>query len=301
MSEQLSVSQLPESTAWVLQQLGLVSADNTVQREHVRTLGEFVVRFAGTSPVVASMSPVVTTTVTSSASTPTSTDESLSASNTMRTRTRRGPTKAERRSEMTQQIARYLQDKPGVTLEEIASALNAPLTEVTAAARPVDWLILGSDELVQPAVRVESEAIVASRDRARAALLASSLMTKPLSHQNYTALIREGRVKGPSVARIVQLFGSWTAACNEVGVTSGEPLRTNYERTWTEDDLLNYVERFLRDNTFRGASHQFDQWRATVNHSEKVPSLGTVRNIVGGTWNDIRTQALRRMRAKWDS
>lgn len=301
MSEQLSVSQLPESTAWVLQQLGLVSADNTVQREHVRTLGEFVVRFAGTSPVVASLSPAVTTTVTSSASTPTSTDESLSASNTMRTRTRRGPTKAERRSEMTQQIARYLQDKPGVTLEEIASALNAPLTEVTAAARPVDWLILGSDELVQPAVRVESEAIVASRDRARAALLASSLMTKPLSHQNYTALIREGRVKGPSVARIVQLFGSWTAACNEVGVTSGEPLRTNYERTWTEDDLLNYVERFLRDNTFRGASHQFDQWRATVNHSEKVPSLGTVRNIVGGTWNDIRTQALRRMRAKWDS
>ena len=295
MSEQLSVSQLPESTAWVLQQLGLVSADNTVQREHVRTLGEFVVRFAGTSPVVATALPDF------AASTPTlHTNEANPTPSPLRTRARRGPTKAERRSEMTQQIARYLQDKPGVTLEEIASALNAPLTEVTAAARPVDWLILGSDELVQPAVRVESEAIVASRDRARAALLASSLLTKPLSHQNYTALLREGRVKGPSVARIVQLFGSWTAACNEVGVTSGEPLRTNYERTWTEDDLLNYVERFLRDNTFRGASHQFDQWRATVNHSEKVPSLGTVRNIVGGTWNDIRTQALRRMRAKWD-
>ena len=295
MSEQLSVSQLPESTAWVLQQLGLVSVDNTVQREHVRTLGEFVVRFAGTSPAFATISTDL------AASTPTPhITEADPVSSPLRTRARRGPTKAERRSEMTQQIARYLQDKPGVTLEEIAIALNAPLTEVTAAARPVDWLILGSDELVQPAVRVESEAIIASRDRARAALLASSLMTKPLSHQNYTALLREGRVKGPSVARIVQLFGSWTAACNEVGVTSGEPLRTNYERTWTEDDLLNYVERFLRDNTFRGASHQFDQWRATVNHSEKVPSLGTVRNIVGGTWNDIRTQALRRMRAKWD-
>jgi hypothetical protein len=297
VSEQLSVSQLPESTAWVLQQLGLVSHDNTVQREHVRTLGEFVVRFAGTSPALGSMSPIQTIPVGISVPPQSSTGEAQAP---VRTRARRGPTKAERRSEMTQQIARYLQDKPGVTLEEIAAALSAPLTEVTAAARPVDWLILGSDELVQPAVRVESEAIIASRDRARAALLASSLMTKPLSHQNYTALLREGRVKGPSVARIVQLFGSWTAACNEVGVTSGEPLRTNYERTWTEDDLLNYVERFLRDNTFRGASHQFDQWRATVNHSEKVPSLGTVRNIVGGTWNDIRTQALRRMRAKWD-
>ena len=296
VSEQLPVSQLPESTAWVLQQLGLVTADNTVQREHVRTLGEFVVRFAGTPTHVSTRASAA-----SPRSPLTFVGETNPTPPPVRTRARRGPTKAERRSELTQHIARYLQDKPGVTLEELASALNAPLTDVTAAARPVDWLILGSDELVQPTVRVESEAIIASRDRARAALLASSLMTTPLSHQNYTALLREGRVKGPSVARIVQLFGSWTAACNEVGVTSGEPLRSNYERTWTRDDLLNYVERFLRDNTFRGASHQFDQWRATVNHSEKVPSLGTVRNIVGGTWNDIRTETLRRMRAQWDA
>jgi hypothetical protein len=291
--EQISINDLPASTAWVLKELGLVSADNTVSRDHVRSLGEFVVRFAGV--------PSSATAVTSPAAATTYTGEAHPTSPPVRTRARRGPTKAERRSEMTMQISRYLQDKPGVTLEEIAHALNAPLTDVTAAARPVDWLILGADELVQPTVRIESDAIVASRDRARAALLAASLMAKPLSHQSYTALIREGRVKGPSVARIVQLFGSWTTACNEVGVTSGEPLRSNYERTWTEDDLLNYVERFLRDTTFRGASHQFDQWRATVNHSEKVPSLGTVRNIVGGTWNDIRTQALRRMRAKWDN
>ena len=290
MSERLSINELPVSTVWALRELGLVGADNTVSREHVRTLGEFVVRFAGV--------PAATPSTQTPA--PSFSGEANPTAAPVRTRARRGPTKAERRSEMTMQISRYLQDKPGVTLEEIAEALNAPLTDVTAAARPVDWLILGADELVQPTVRVESDAIVASRDRARAALLAASLMAKPLSHQSYTALLREGRVKGPSVARIVQLFGSWTTACNEVGVTSGEPLRSNYERTWTEDDLLNYVERFLRDTAFRGASHQFDQWRATVNHSEKVPSLGTVRNIVGGTWNDIRSQALRRMRAKWD-
>jgi hypothetical protein len=291
--EKISVNDLPTSTAWVLKELGLVAADNTVSRDHVRSLGEFVVRFAG----VATPAHVVSSSAAMSAHA----GEAHPTPPPVRTRARRGPTKAERRSEMTMQISRYLQDKPGVTLEEIAEALNAPLTDVTAAARPVDWLILGANELVQPTVRIESDAIVASRVRARAALLAASLMAKPLSHQSYTALIREGRVKGPSVARIVQLFGSWTTACNEVGVTSGEPLRSNYERTWTEDDLLNYVERFLRDTTFRGASHQFDQWRATVNHSEKVPSLGTVRNIVGGTWNDIRTQALRRMRAKWDN
>jgi len=36
-----------------------------------------------------------------------------------------------------------------------------------------------------------------------------------------------------------------------------------------------------------------------VNGAEKVPSLGTVRNIVGGTWNDIRTTTLRKMRGTW--
>jgi hypothetical protein len=36
-----------------------------------------------------------------------------------------------------------------------------------------------------------------------------------------------------------------------------------------------------------------------VNGTQKVPSLGTVRNILGGTWGDIRTATLRRMRATW--
>jgi hypothetical protein len=63
--------------------------------------------------------------------------------------------------------------------------------------------------------------------------------------------------------------------------------------------LFVFTERFLREPQHRGASHQFDIWRATVNGTQKVPSLGTLRNIIGGTWNDIRTATLRRMRATW--
>ena len=270
VSERLTTNQLPDHLASVLRDLDLVAADGTVDRRHVQVLGEWVIRFnPGAEPVKP------------------------------RTRARSGPTKAEKRSELTGRIAVFLETHPGATVVEVAAALDVPLKDATAAARPVDWLILGDDELVAPSDRAESPSVVATRERAKAALQAASLMVNPLSHQNYTALIREGRVKGPSVARIVQLFGSWTSACAQVGVTSGEPLRKNYERTWTRDELLVFVERFLRDNTYRGASHQFDVWRATVNGSEKVPSLGTVRNIVGGTWNDIRTTTLRRMRAGW--
>ena len=270
MSERVPVAELSSSVAWILNELNLIDSDNTVSREHVRSLGEWVLRW-GSSPVAP------------------------------KPRAQRGPTKAQKRSELSDAIGAYVLKFPGSTLAEVATALNAPLTDVTAAAHPVDWLILADNELTAPTQREESETTAATRERARAALQAASLMVNPLSHQNYTALVKEGRVKGPSVARIVQLFGSWTAACHAVGVASGEPLRKNYERTWSRDDLLTFVVRFLRDPAFRGASHQFDVWRATVNSHEKVPSLGTVRNIVGGTWNDIRTTALRLMRSEWDS
>lgn len=270
MSDRLPLTELPESVSWVLSELNLVSSDGTVDRRHVQVLGEWVVRFG--APV--------------SAPAP-------------RTRVSRGPTKAQQRSELTNKMGEYLLAHPGSTLGEVAAALNVSVADATTASHPVDWLLLDESKLVEPSERVESETTAATRERAKAALQAASLLVSPLSHQNYTGLLKSGRVKGPSVARIVQLFGSWTVACNAVGVSSGEPLRNNYERTWTKEDLLRFVERFLREPTFRGASHQFDVWRATVNATEKVPSLGTVRNIVGGTWSDIRTTALRHMRAQW--
>ncbi len=54
MSEQISIAELPAFTSWVLKELGMVSVDRTVSREHVRTLGEFVLRFAGTPAMPAS-------------------------------------------------------------------------------------------------------------------------------------------------------------------------------------------------------------------------------------------------------
>jgi hypothetical protein len=277
VSERVPLAELPPSVRWVAHELGLVDNSGQVLRDHIRTLGEFLVRFGNTAGA-----PVPVPAVAAK-----------------RTRVRTKPTKAEVQSEITRQIAEYLRSRPGSTLTEIAAALKMGVPEVTAASKPVDWLVLGEDELVEPTLRIESDAIAATRDRARAALQAANLMVAPLSHHAYTTLLRNGRVKGPSVARIVQLFGSWTAACSEVGVVSGEELRSNYERRWTEEDLFGYVERFLLQPSYRGASAQFDTWRSSVTTGEKVPSLGTVRNIIGGTWNDIRTATLRRMRQRW--
>jgi hypothetical protein len=272
MTQRIPLAELPESVIWAATELDLLDADNTISRSHMRTLGEFLLRFGNGNSTPAPAKA---------------------------TRTRTKPTKAEVRSELTERISEYLSTNPGATLNEISAALAAPLPAITTSARPVEWLILGDDELIEPTERVESQTISITRDRARGALQAANLMASPLTHNAYTALLRSGRIQGPSVARIVQLFGSWSAACSSVGVSSGEALRSNYERTWNEEQLFGFVERFLREPVHHGASHQFDLWRSTVNGTQKVPSLGTVRNILGGTWGDIRTATLRRMRATW--
>jgi len=272
VTQRIPVAELPESIVWVANELELLDPDNTMSRSHFRTLGEFLLRYG--------------------------TGNSATAS-TKATRPRTKQTKAEVRSELTDRISEFLNSHPGATLNEIAAALAAPLPAITTAARPVEWLILGDNELTEPTERVESQTISVTRERARGALQAANLLASPLTHNAYTALLRSGRIQGPSVARIVQLFGSWSAACSSVGVSSGEALRSNYERTWDEEQLFGFVERFLREPAHHGASHQFDLWRSTVNSTQKVPSLGTVRNILGGTWGDIRTATLRRMRAAW--
>ena len=272
MTQRIPVAELPESIVWVANELELLDQDNTMSRSHMRTLGEFLLRYGTKSSVSAPAKA---------------------------TRTRTKQTKAEVRSELTERISEFLTSHPGATLTEVSDALGAPLPAITTAARPVEWLILGDNELTEPTERVESQTISVTRERARGALQAANLMASPLTHNAYTALLRSGRIQGPSVARIVQLFGSWSAACSSVGVSSGEALRSNYERTWDEEQLFGFVERFLREPAHHGASHQFDLWRSTVNGTQKVPSLGTVRNILGGTWGDIRTATLRRMRTAW--
>ena len=275
MLNRVPLAELAETVAWVARELRLVAHDDTISREDLDALEAFAARRLEEASASTGGGSVA-------ARTP-----------------RKGSAKDQALQASAQRIHAYLVQFPGSSISEVALALKMAVTEATAASRRVGWLLLSEEERKEPTERVESDAIGVTRDRARGALQAASLMVAPLSHQAYTTLLRNGRVKGPSVARITQLFGSWSAACNEVGVATGDSLRSHYERQWTADDLLVFVEEFLRHPDFSGASHQYDEWRTTQLQTRKVPSLGTVRNIVGGTWNDIRTAALRRMRATW--
>jgi hypothetical protein len=127
VTQRIPVAELPESVVWAATELNLLDDNHTISRSHMRTLGEFLLRYGNGNSTPAPAKA---------------------------TRTRTKPTKAEVRSELTDRISEYLTTHPGATLNEISTALAAPLPAITTAARPVEWLILGDDELTAPTERV---------------------------------------------------------------------------------------------------------------------------------------------------
>ncbi len=104
-----------------------------------------------------------------------------------------------------------------------------------------------------------------------AALRAAALeIGEPLSHGRYESLGR-----GPSSARIIQRFGSWSAACAAAGVVSGSASRT-YTQRWDRTAVISAVREYLI--TGSGTYADYQDWA----RSEDRPSGATVRNVLGG-------------------
>ncbi len=95
MTQRIPLAELPESVVWAATELDLLDENNTISRSHMRTLGEFLLRYGN--------------------------GNSMSAP-AKATRTRTKPTKAEVRSELTDRISEYLVTHPGATLNEISTA-----------------------------------------------------------------------------------------------------------------------------------------------------------------------------------
>lgn len=67
---------------------------------------------------------------------------------------------------------------------------------------------------------------------------------EPLTGSFYD--IHRDREDSLSHARLLQRFGTWTAACEAAGVTprGANPGRT-YTRNWSEEDMVGWVWRYL--------------------------------------------------------
>lgn len=194
-------------------------------------------------------------------------------------------TAAERRcaaaAEMEQRVRANVKAHPESTVQQIAARLGVRRSEVqrhlSEDVRPL---------VVNPASSPER---TWSEDEVLSAVAAARTFAYPLGAGDYEHLLRASEVRGPSAARIVQLFGNWSAACHRAGVEATQSRRNSYQSKWTDDDMLVFVRDYLRSPECRGTFRGYDPWRRRA--CGEAPSSASLRGRLGN-WSDIKTKAL---------
>ncbi|MEE6272108.1 Z1 domain-containing protein [Georgenia sp. MJ206] len=120
------------------------------------------------------------------------------------------------------------------------------------------------------------------------AIQSASTYEWPLSRNGYQQLVDEGEVRGPSAARIEQIYG-WASACRMAGVESPRRDGRDYQSHWTDDDLWHYAKKYIEHAGPTATFHGYDEWRGE--HAPSAPSSGVLRGRLG-RWNDIRRTVL---------
>jgi hypothetical protein len=169
---------------------------------------------------------------------------------------------------------------PGSSRAEISKRLGLDVVSVRKAVpQELRKLIVERKNVVQ-AFWTDEEAFQSLQD--------AQTYLFPLTTNGYCMLLRLGEVRGPSVPRLMQRFGSWRSACEQAGVEAGLPRRSGYESRWTDQDLLLFVCRYLEADDSTGAIADYERWT----HAEAdAPSAQTVRNRLGD-WSEVKAVVL---------
>lgn len=174
-----------------------------------------------------------------------------------------------------------------LTIDQIATRLGVTSEDLRQALSPQQVQILMGN------LASKSEAYERWTDaECKKALRDAARLSSPLTASTYTDLRDSGRISGPSLPRLHQRFGSWTAACAFAHVSSGKAIR-DYSSKWTDAQLFAIVQEFLNDSS--QAPHTFaifDRW--LQDQGNEYPSSATVRNRLG-KWNPLRADALRQL------
>lgn len=170
-----------------------------------------------------------------------------------------------------------------LTLRDISRDLELPETVIELSLSPIQLAYLAVNEPKNSEKKF-------SDNECFEALRQAQTFVFPLSAKSYANLINTGDVSGPSLPLINARFGSWTRACLLAGVEAGDAVRDNYDRQFTDLDILNYVRKFLfeqKDANWTMA--QYVKWRDE--ECKEAPSMALIRNRIG-SWPKARVEAI---------
>lgn len=189
------------------------------------------------------------------------------------------------------EIEILIQQFPGIEIGEIESLTGLFHDDVVRATRRFRYLVSSDESRSSEFSELHLQLLDGISE--------AGTLAFPLSSDEYDELVRKRMVFGRTSARIGQIFGSWRRACELAGVEAPRPVRSHYERRWTERELAEVVARYLRDPTYRGSHHRYDEWRSAYQQADELPSSGTLKNYLGPSWDTVRNHGLRVLRESW--
>jgi hypothetical protein len=195
-------------------------------------------------------------------------------------------------SELTDLIRMH----PGISITELHDRFPEQKDAVEKAAKRHRALVLER-------FPIEFDTEMQVRDDIINSLKDASLLAFPVTGNSYDELLENGVIQGVSRGRIVQVFGSWTAACEYAEVEPGAPLKNvTYVRSYGKGEMLRVVGQFLIDDDMRGRAggvHSYGTWKSLQEFADILPSDGTIRNQVNSSWRRVKELALVELRSSW--
>jgi len=180
-------------------------------------------------------------------------------------------------------IRRLLEEMGPMTVQDVASATRFQMNEIKLFWPP---------ELAAMQLRQSRESSAAWSDETMLdALREAALYAFPLTSGTYRELRAVGQVRGPSVGKLRQRFGSWSKACEAAGVVPGESRRSNHESKWTDYDILQLIRQYFSVAPSGGSSGGYDEWRGV--NAPDGPTATSI-HMRFGSWNEAKRRALSR-------
>jgi hypothetical protein len=187
--------------------------------------------------------------------------------------------KAERLASDGEKVLAWARTNPGRTLDDAAVATGVAVERIKRALTTEEVRRTFAPKRPKHQPRFSDEDILA------AIVAAADEHGDPLSHSRYDEY---AAVHGtPTASRVIQRFGTWTAACTAAGVGVLTRNRT-YTRRWTPGAMVDAVIDYLASPGATGTFADYDRWART---QPQHPSSGTVRNQFG-SWTAVKTAAM---------
>jgi hypothetical protein len=192
-------------------------------------------------------------------------------------------------------LTKYIREHPGISLSELGMEFPQDDLALRRAANRHKALILETFPIGGDSGTKTREDIIQS-------LKEASLLAFPLSGKAYDELLEQGLIHGLSRARVIQVFGSWIAACELAQVEAGVPRKAEYVRNYGYNEMLKVVGQFLVDDDLRGFTggvHSYASWRSSQELADILPSQGTIQNQIDRSWKRVKELALVELRSGW--